>query len=352
MGRGLEQKAATDIPEMIARWLDEEPGNVFRDRKVMGNKIDLLLRAGDYTFLVEWKGSGTAAVVSNAIKALRAYAQLLAEPVIPVVAVPFMGEVGRAICANEGVSWLDLSGNAQIVAPGLRIHVEGKSNQFKNPGRPKNVFAPKSARITRRLLIEPERWVSQRELALEARVDEALVSRVVRQLERDDLVTRNGLGAVRPTDPNLLLDAWAEAYDFSKHLILEGFVALRTSDAVVQELSDVFEGHSIRYAATGLAAAWLLTQFAQFRISTFYLSEKPSKNLLKQWGFQEQTKGGNVWLVIPNDEGVFDGASEREGVQCTHPAQVYLDLKGHPERAKEAAEMLRHQYLAWGTHAR
>jgi len=31
-----------------------------------------------------------------------------------------------------------------------------------------------------------------------------------------------------------------------------------------------------------------------------------------------------------------------------HPIQAYLDLKGHPERAKEASEELRKQLLTWG----
>jgi len=36
---------------------------------------------------------------------------------------------------------------------------------------------------------------------------------------------------------------------------------------------------------------------------------------------------------------------------CVHPVQVYLDLKGHPERAKEAASMVRQERLKWGWDA-
>ena len=48
---------------------------------------------------------------------------------------------------------------------------------------------------------------------------------------------------------------------------------------------------------------------------------------------------------MPNDEGVFQGAVEREGIPCVHPVQVYLDLKDHPERSAEAAEALRKKLL-------
>jgi hypothetical protein len=83
-----------------------------------------------------------------------------------------MGEVGRQVCRDAGVSWLDLSGNAQIVAPGLRIHVEGKPNAYKRPGRPSTVFSPRSSRIVRQLLIEPGRSLHQRELARLVGLDE------------------------------------------------------------------------------------------------------------------------------------------------------------------------------------
>jgi hypothetical protein len=68
-----------------------------------------------------------------------------------------MGDVGKRICADAGVSWFDLSGNANIVAPGLRILIEGRPNKFGRGGRPSSAFAPKSARIARRLLIDPHR---------------------------------------------------------------------------------------------------------------------------------------------------------------------------------------------------
>ena len=67
--------------------------------------------------------------------------------------------------------------------------------------------------------------------------------------------------------------------------------------------------------------------------------------------FREESRGESVWLVVPNDEGIFQGALDREGVRCVHPVQVYLDLKNHPERSAEAAEELRRKFLSKDTHA-
>ena len=40
------------------------------------------------------------------------------DPVIPLLAVPYMGETARAYCEQNGVAWLDLSGNGRIVGAG------------------------------------------------------------------------------------------------------------------------------------------------------------------------------------------------------------------------------------------
>ena len=101
----------------------------------------------------------------------------------------------------------------------------------------------------------------------------------------------------------------------------------------------------VEYAATGLAAAWVLTRFAAFRLTTIYLANDPPPSLRKSLGFREDPRGANLWLVAPNDNGVFQGSIEKDGIQCVHPVQVYLDLKGHPERSAEAAERLRNDFL-------
>ena len=83
------------------------------------------------------------------------------------------------------------------------------------------------------------------------------------------------------------------------------------------------------------------------RIATVYVATDPSPALLDRLGFREDSRGANLWLVVPDDEGVFHGAIEKDGIRCVHPGQVYVDLKDHPERAAEAAERLRRDLLTW-----
>ena len=308
-------------------------------------EVDLLVEAGGFRFVVEWKASGEAAVVAMAARIAKTFAQGFKRKSIPLVAVPFMGEVGRRLCEEAGVGWLDLSGNAHLVAPGLRVSVEGKPNQFIRSGRPRSVFAPKSARIARWLLVEPDRAFSQRELAKVSGLDEGFTSRIVRQLEEQQLVSRNSGGAVKVAKFDALLDAWREVYDFSKHHIVRGHVAARSSDEVLRRVSAQLKRGKMEHAATGLAGAWLCSGFAGFRLVAVYVANLPSQKACEAMGFHETETGENIWLVQPNDAGVFHGSSEREGIACAHPIQIYLDLKHHPERSAEAAEELRKKLL-------
>jgi hypothetical protein len=118
-------------------------------------------------------------------------------PLVPILAVPFMGETGRRLCAEAGLSWIDLSGNGWIEAPGRRIRILGHSNRFASRGRPADVFAPRSSRVVRALLTEPDRAVTQGELVAITGVDKGRVSRLVRRLEAMGLLTREGARSVR-----------------------------------------------------------------------------------------------------------------------------------------------------------
>ena len=341
-----EHQALDRVVERLAELLDLDPSEA-NVRQPTGEGPDALVDLGGARFVIEWKGSGAAAPVAGAAEQVRRYAGGSRGRVIPLVGVPCMGAAGRVRCEAASVNWLDLSGNARIVAPGLRVVIEGKPNRFKSRGRPASAFAPKSSRIARWLLVHPEQAATQREIAKATDMDEGFTSRIVSRLERDALVVRDTSGAIRVRDPDLLLDAWKEDYDFSKHLILSGHVPARSGDELLGTLVGRLRKEAIPYAATGLAAAWLLTRFAAFRTVTVYAAEGPGSDVLARLGVREADQGANVWLVIPNDQGVFHGAGEHGDMRCVHPVQAYLDLAAHPERAKEAADELRSRLMSW-----
>ena len=354
-----ERQAVRQVAECISSLIESNCHELELTEDHSTYRPDAVLRADSFVFVVEWKSVATAASIDSALRHVSRYAEELqrsghvAETVIPMVAVPFMGDVGRERCAECDVAWMDLSGNARIVAPGLRILIEGKPNRYKRRGRPSTAFAPKSSRIARWLLMHPDEPLTQRELARATGTDEGYTSRVVGKLLDEELIVRTDSGAVRPRDPVLLLDAWREVYDFTKHHVVRGHVAARSGEAILRQLAVSLDRASVPYAATGLAAAWSLGRFAAFRTATVYLQRELSPDLVEEMSFQEDARGANVWLAVPNDVGVFHGSTTtRDGIVCVHPVQAYLDLHAHPERAEDAARELRSEYLRWSTSDR
>ena len=155
-----------------------------------------------------------------------------------------------------------------------------------------------------------------------------------------------------PSVPGILICCstlgW-KATDFKKHYLIRGHVAARSGDALLRRLIDGLDRASVPCAATGLAAAWSLGRFAGFRTVSLYLRQDPSPDLLAALSFHEAARGSNVWLVVPNDEGVFHGTTTRDGIPCVHPVQAYIDLHAHPERAGAIAREIRGEYLQWKT---
>ncbi len=363
--RLLESQLIAEVPASLAALLDISVAKIELQKSEPG--ADLIVSAAGQTFVVEILSAAPAGAVAAHAQRLAEVTKGVRRRAIPLMAVPFMSEVGRRACEAARVPWFDFSGNAHIVAPGLRVIVDGRPNRFRAPGRPSSVFAPKSARVVRWLLIHPERAFTQREISRATDMTEGFVSRIVARLLADSYLVRDavsgagdgdgsggshqGKAPVRVRDASLLLDAWREEYSFSKHTLIQGHVAARSGDALARFVSDTLVTSSVEHAATGLAAAWQLTHFAAFRIATFFVTGEPSAELKDKLGFREEARGANLWLVVPNDAGVFHGAEERDGIRCVHPVQAYLDLKEHPERAPETAERLRTEFMNWKRHA-
>jgi hypothetical protein len=340
--RSTENQLVVEVPAALASLLDVP----LEDVKVEpGSEADLLVRAAGHSFVVEVLGAASPGVLAAHASQVAAAARRRGRKAVPLLVVPFMSDAGRRVCAGASTPWFDLSGNAHIVAPGMRIIVDGRPNRFRGPGRPASIFAPKSARVVRWLLENEGRALTQREIARATDMTDGFVSRIVSRLEHESYVMREPGGALRVKDPALLLDAWQDEYRFDKHVLLQGHVAARSGDALARFVGDTLAEGSVAHAATGLAAAWQMTHFAAFRIATFFLAESPSKELREKLGFREDARGANLWLVLPNDAGVFHGAETRDGLRCVHPVQAYVDLKAHPERATEAAERLRSELL-------
>jgi DNA-binding Lrp family transcriptional regulator len=342
-GVRLERLAREFLPEVLSDLLDEPVVLLPAEGTGRGPDIAAAIRGRSWVF--EVKGSSRPGTVARAAEQLQ---QLAAPNDVAILVVPFMSRAGAAAAAERHLNWVDLSGNAHIRTDHLYVSFRGEPNRFPQPGRPSSAFAPKSARVARLLLLDPERWWRQKEIAERTGLDDGHVSRIVRRLDAESLIERDGT-LIRPNDPVLMLDAWAADYRFDRHDVVIGHQT-GSGLELARQLHDGLSGTGIGHAFTGLPAAWALQPFARFRLASVCVTGDP-REAADAIGVRRNERGANVQLIGPDDQGVFLGQRDRDGLPCVSPAQVYLDLLHLPERARDAAQELRDSRRLWESDA-
>lgn len=210
---------------------------------------DVRLRAGGDWYAVEFKAAANTEQIGSALCTLSIPSEL---PAVPLLVVPYMGDSGRELCRIAGISWLDLSGNAQIDTPSLRIRILGEPNRFKRSGQPQSLFAPRSARAARVFLRDVHQTWLQNELAKATGLSAGYLSRLLPRYEAAGFIQCVQEGRrlrYRITHPDALLDAWYADYDFNRHTILRGHVPARSGVELLRDLSTILAHHQVEYAA-------------------------------------------------------------------------------------------------------
>ena len=343
----LKREALYRLPALLAALLGISVTEV-RPLPTEKKGLDAALEAGERVWFVEVTSSSSPRTVAAAAEQLHRHVAAAQLSALGVLVVPYRTKAGARTATGLELNWIDLAGNGHIRDRGLHVRVEGLPNLLPARGRPSTPFAPKSARVSRLMLLDPWRWWRQKVLASETGLDDGHVSRVVRRLDDDLLLDRQG-PEFRPRDPYALLDAWADDYRFDRHDVVFGHITgsgMEVADSLHRQLVD----SNIDHAFTGLPAAWALGQHARFRLVSVYVAGDP-RVAAGALGLRRGERGANVQVIGPDDEGVFAGARDVHGRTCVSPPQVYLDLLHLPERAKEAAEQLRSDKLLWETHA-
>lgn len=333
-------EAWSGLPVVTLRW------EALSEREEVGAAADPVLNWAGHRLRVQVKAGARAAQVDNALRQLRARA-VSGGNAGSLLVVPHMGEVGERMCERAGVSWVDLSGNAEIRLDTIRIHRRGQPNRFSIHDAKTNPFSPKASRISRLLLEDPRRWWKQEELIAPSGLSRGYVSRVASELESLDLVVRDKIYSLRPRDPDLLLDSWKEVYSPRRGSRIDGHVPARSGGALAERVASNFAGQDHGYALTALAAAWRHAPMARFRKVHVYVRGRPGDETLEQLGFRAEERGANVQLIVNVDEPLWRGVVDVKGARCVSALQTYLDLKEAGERSHDAARHLRRQCLNW-----
>ncbi len=253
-----------------------------------------------------------------------------------VVVARYLSEGTRARLRAGDVGYLDLTGNVRVVVsePGLYIETQGASEDPEREERPaRSLRGAKAGRVVRALL-DRRKPPGVRELAAMTKIDAGYVSRVLAFLDSEALVTRVGRGRMQSVDWPALLRRWAQEAPLESRGEMRTYLEPRGLSTLVPRLAKSPE----RYVVTGGLAAAAFAPTAPSRLGAVWVRDAVAA--ATRLGLRPVDAGANVLLIEPGDEGVFEGAAQRDGVWYAAPSQVAVDLLTSPGRGPAEGEEL------------
>lgn len=283
------------------------------------------------TWTLEMKNRIDPRDVQSAVAGLRASRKAL-----PVVVAPFLSRRTRELLEEAGIGYLDLTGNARLVAsrPGLFVFRQGADKNPLREERPRlSIKGPKAGRLARALCdtLPP---IGVRALAARTQTDPGYASRLLEALAREALIKRNDRGPVREVDWRGLIRRWAEDYVLVGGGRSTSYLAPRGTQAVLARLGDA----RLRYAVTGSFAAVKMAGVAPPRLLTIYVDQRQAA--AEALDLRPADAGVNVLLLSPFDSVVYERTWESDGLVYAAPSQVAVDLLSSPGRGPAEADAL------------
>jgi hypothetical protein len=321
-----------------------------KDARVSPNSSDRAdrlaqLRAGDrkWMLVVEERRSAQPREVRTAVLQLERYSkQAPADvPYYGVLVAPFISEESARICAEAGIGYADLAGNARLSFDQVFIETRSAENPFREKRERRSLFAPRATRVLRVLLQGPLRAWKVTELAESARVSLGWVSAVRQQLLAREWAAEEP-GGLRVTKPMVVLEAWAKADDWEKRTRAHEYsVLIHEPLELAERLKEALSDEAPVF--TQWFAGWLRHPYTTPVVVTAYVKRLPEETLIKEKLLGRRISGGSgrLRLVMPKDEGVLHPQQTVHGFQLVSDVQIYLDLQGAGLRGEEQAEELK-----------
>jgi hypothetical protein len=259
-----------------------------------------------------------------------------------VVVARYLSEGTRQRLRDGGVGYLDLTGNIQIAVsePGLYIETQGASEDPDREERPaRSLRGAKAGRIVR-ALVDRRQPPGVREVAALTNIDAGYVSRVLALLDSEALITRVGRGRMQSVDWPALLRRWAQEAPLESRSASLTCLEPRGLSALLSRLSKSDE----RYVVTGGLAAAAFAPLAPPRLAAIWMCDPTAA--AERLRLRPAEAGANVLLLEPNDDAVFEGATQREDIWYAAPSQVAADLLSSPGRGPAEGEELIQWMLA------
>ena len=263
------------------------------------------------------------------------------EGLVPVVVAKYLSPDRRKHCQEEGVYFLDLSGNVFLAYDGLHVERIGFPNRFPERRRGRSPFSDKASLILRAALSDPKKVWGVRELAQSVGLDPGFVSRMVKELEKRDYVSRID-SKIKLRDPKILLEDWVLEYDYRRNQELRYFCLAKGPNEVIEKLAEAPIPDDLPYALGLQAGANLIAPYSVYSEVHLYAGNKQVINrFVEEMKLREAGEGANLIFLLPYyKHSVFYDKQRIRNIWVVSDLQLYLDLHNYPIRGLEQAEHL------------
>ncbi len=255
-----------------------------------------------------------------------------------LVIADWLSERARTLLRSRRIDFLDSTGNIEVrlSEPGLFIRTAGADrNPSPKPAGGPRLRGPKAWAVLRTLAEIPPPF-GVRELAEAVDVDAGYVSRVLRVLEEDLLITRTPRSPVTEVEWEGVLRKAASTYSLFDSNETSTWVTTSGPEHLLDDLAAKRIG---RWAVTGSFAAARLAPVAPPEVAVIF-TDDPDR-LVKVGRLLPTTRGVNVILAEPYDPITFDRTTRSGVVTYTSTVQVVLDcLTGNGRMPAEGEAVL------------
>jgi DNA-binding Lrp family transcriptional regulator len=344
---GLEQKIKNELERSLKGLLSLEDLKINMVPGSISNEADppdlvACARYGDLHFqlIIEVVAQTSLPLLKDKISRLKAIANA-SNHAVPVLAAPYLSRRRQNICRDQGVCFVDLSGNVFIKFRSLYVERIGFPNKFPEERKGRGPFSDKASLILRSILKDGGHLWGVRELAQRAHLDPGFVSRMAKELEKRKYISRID-SKIKLRDPVGILDDWARNYNFNKNKNFSYFLMATSSVDVLDKLRNLKIPSNVNYALSVQAGGNLVAPYAAYQEVHMYVgNEKALEYFRKQMNLENAEQGANLVLMLPYyKHSVFHDSRIIDSLRVVSDIQLYLDLHSYPIRGLEQAEHL------------
>ena len=301
--------------------------------------------------IVEIAAVANPKTVLQKCRLLRDELNRINEPdLVPVIVAPYISKSQAKILADEGISWIDLSGNMVVQAPNqLYVERTGKPNKFPDIAPIKKIFQGVSSLVSRALLLKPDGFSSLYEVvdfinSRNANITVSTVSKVLKSLEQELLVDKSK-SLISARDSEKLLERLTEDYISSTKRKARKTYRFATDST--QKLFYTFFERQIDYVACGFYAAKLKGLAVTDLVTIFVKDiEQVRKAVVYNWiAITPDAEFGNISITETNDPGVWFNTRLLRYDAVVDDIELYLEMMADTPRGPKIAKLLKGRML-------